>query len=57
VKTGLREEQTGLVEVLSGLEKGVAVVAARTIGLKAGAAATVKDAAPAAPAAPKASQG
>jgi len=54
VKIGLREEQTGLVEVVSGLEKGVAVVAARTIGLKAGAAARVLDAA--APAA-KASQG
>lgn len=54
VKIGLREEQTGLVEVVSGLEKGVAVVAARTIGLKAGAAAKVLDAA--APAA-KASQG
>lgn len=46
VKTGLREEQTGLVEVVSGLEKGVAVVAARTIGLKAGMAATVKEATP-----------
>jgi len=54
VKIGLREEQTGLVEVVSGLEKGVVVVAARTIGLKAGTAARVLDAAP--PAA-KSSQG
>ena len=46
VKIGLREEQTGLVEVVNGLEKGVAVVAARTIGLKAGMAATVKEATP-----------
>jgi RND family efflux transporter MFP subunit len=49
VRLGLREEQTGLVEVVSGLEKGVAVVGASTIGLKAGMAATVKEAAPPAP--------
>lgn len=54
VRLGLREEQSGLVEVVSGLEKGAAVVGASTIGLKAGMAATVKDAAPPAP---KASQG
>ena len=45
VQLGLREEQSGLVEVRSGLEKGVAVVSARTIGLKAGAPAVVKAAA------------
>jgi RND family efflux transporter MFP subunit len=55
VKLGLREEQSGFVEVVSGLEKGVAVVSARTIGLKAGAAATVKDSA--APPAAKPNQG
>jgi RND family efflux transporter MFP subunit len=49
VQLGLREEQSGLVEVRSGLEKGVAVVSARTIGLKAGAPAVVKDAAAAPP--------
>ncbi|MDH5264139.1 MAG: efflux RND transporter periplasmic adaptor subunit [Betaproteobacteria bacterium] len=49
VQLGMREEQSGLVEVRSGLEKGVAVVSARTIGLKAGAPAVVKDAAAAPP--------
>lgn len=42
VQLGLREEQTGLVEVTSGLEQGASVVRASTIGLKAGLAATVK---------------
>jgi len=49
VQLGMREEQSGLVEVRSGLEKGIAVVSARTIGLKAGAPAVVKDAAAAPP--------
>ena len=49
VQLGMREEQSGLVEVRSGLEKGVAVVSARTIGLKAGSPAVVKGAAAAPP--------
>jgi RND family efflux transporter MFP subunit len=53
VSLGLSEAQAGLVEVKSGLEKGVQVVSARMVGLKAGASAVVKSpaAAPAAPAA------
>jgi RND family efflux transporter MFP subunit len=46
VKLGLRDEQSGLVEIVSGLEKGVQVVGASTIGLKAGLDAKVKDSAP-----------
>ena len=42
VTLGMREEQAGLVEVKSGLEKGVQVVSARMVGLKAGASALVK---------------
>jgi len=42
VKLGLREEQTGLVEVKSGLEAGVQVISANMVGLKAGAKAVVK---------------
>ena len=51
VKLGLREEQTGLVEVKNGLEAGVQVISANLVGLKAGAKAVVKSpqAAPAAP--------
>ena len=54
VTLGMREEQAGLVEVKTGLEKGVQVVSARMVGLKSGAAAVVKApaATPAAPAAP-----
>jgi len=48
---GLREEQTGLVEVKSGLEPGVQVVSTRMVGLKANAKAVLK-APPAAPAVP-----
>ena len=53
VSLGLREEQAGLVEVKSGLEKGAQVVSARMVGLKAGASAVVKSPAeaPAVPAA------
>ncbi len=42
IKLGLREEQTGLVEVKSGLEAGVQVVKGGMVGLKAGASALVK---------------
>src|ERR1035437_4861960 len=51
VKLGLREEQTGLVEVKNGLEAGVQVISANLVGLKAGAKAVVKSpqAAPAVP--------
>jgi multidrug efflux pump subunit AcrA (membrane-fusion protein) len=42
IKLGLREEQTGLVEVLTGLEAGVQVVKGGMVGLKAGASALVK---------------
>ena len=54
VTLGLSEAQAGLVEVKTGLEAGVQVVAARMVGLKAGASAVVKSpgATPAAPAAP-----
>ena len=57
ITLGMREEQAGLVEVKSGLEKGIQVVSARMVGLKAGASAVVKSpaAAPAAPTAAKAS--
>lgn len=49
VKLGRREDLAGLVEVVSGLEKGVTVVSARAMGLKAGTPAILKE--PAAPAA------
>ncbi len=54
VTLGLSEAQAGLVEVKTGLETGVQVVAARMVGLKAGASAIVKvpGATPAAPATP-----
>ena len=54
VTLGMREEQAGLVEVKTGLEKGVQVVSARMVGLKSGASAVVKApaAAPTAPTAP-----
>lgn len=52
VTLGLREELAGLVEVRSGLEKGMAVVNSRALGLKAGSPAVLKD--PLAPPAPKA---
>ena len=49
VTLGMREEQAGLVEVRSGLEKGVAVVSSRAMNLKAGTPAVLKpSAAPAA---------
>lgn len=46
VTLGLREEQAGLVQVRSGLEKGATVVSSRATGLKAGGPAVLKDAAP-----------
>ena len=51
VTLGVSEAQAGLVEVKTGLEAGVQVVAARMVGLKAGASAIVKSpgATPAAP--------
>ncbi len=49
VTLGMSEPQAGLVEVKSGLEIGVQVVAARMVGLKAGASAIVKSPTPAAP--------
>ena len=49
VTLGLSEAQAGLVEVKSGLETGVQVVAARMVGLKSGASAVVKSPAPVAP--------
>jgi membrane fusion protein, multidrug efflux system len=54
VTLGLTEEQAGMVEVKSGLEKGVQVVSARMVGLKSGALAVIKapTPAPAVPAAP-----
>lgn len=57
ITLGMREEQAGLVEVKSGLDKGVQVVSARMVGLKAGASAVMKSpaATPAAPSAAKAS--
>jgi len=42
VTLGMREEQIGLVEVKSGLEKGTQVISARMVGLKPGAAAIIK---------------
>jgi RND family efflux transporter MFP subunit len=42
VKIGVTEPQQGLVEVQSGLEKGLNVVSARMTGLKAGAPAVMK---------------
>ena len=42
ITLGMREEQAGLVEVKTGLEKGAQVVSARMVGLKPGAAALVK---------------
>ena len=54
VTLGMSEAQAGLVEVKSGLENGAQVVAARMVGLKAGASAVLKSpaAAPAVPATP-----
>jgi RND family efflux transporter MFP subunit len=45
VTLGFTEPQQGVVEVRSGLEKGLAVVSARVSGLKPGAPATLKPAA------------
>jgi multidrug efflux pump subunit AcrA (membrane-fusion protein) len=42
IKVGATQELEGLVEVVSGLEKGMSVVAARVSGLKAGAPAKLK---------------
>jgi membrane fusion protein (multidrug efflux system) len=42
IKVGAGQQQDGMVEVLSGLEKGMNVVAARVTGLKAGAPAKMK---------------
>jgi RND family efflux transporter MFP subunit len=42
VKVGSVQQAEGVVEVLSGLEKGMTVVAARVSGLKAGAPAKLK---------------
>jgi membrane fusion protein (multidrug efflux system) len=42
IKVGATQQQEGMVEVLSGLEKGMNVVAARVPGLKAGAPAKMK---------------
>ena len=50
VKIGATEPQQGLVEVQSGLEKGLAVVAARVTGLKPGTPAIMKKGAAAKPA-------
>ena len=50
VKIGATEPEEGLVEVNGGLEKGLAVVAARVTGLKAGTPAVMKKPAPAKPA-------
>ena len=47
VKVGYTEPQEGMVEVQSGLEKGLAVVSARVTGLKAGTPAVMKPVAPA----------
>lgn len=47
VKVGYTEPQEGMVEVQSGLEKGLAVVSARVTGLKAGTPAVMKPGAPA----------
>ena len=44
VTLGLREEQAGIVQVRSGLEKGAMVVSSRAMGLKAGTPAVLKDA-------------
>ena len=45
VTLGRRVEESGIVEVRSGLEKGVTVVSSRATGLKAGAPALLKGAA------------
>ena len=50
VKLGASDARAGIVEVRSGLEKGVQVVSARVSGLKPGAPAVLKAAAPAKPA-------
>ena len=50
ITVGLRESQAGLVEVRSGLEKGIPVVRARMTDLKPGARAVLKESAPAKPA-------
>ncbi|HEX5628786.1 MAG TPA: efflux RND transporter periplasmic adaptor subunit, partial [Usitatibacteraceae bacterium] len=44
VALGLREEQAGIVQVRSGLEKGAMVVSSRAMGLKAGTPAVLKEA-------------
>jgi membrane fusion protein, multidrug efflux system len=54
VTLGVREEQAGIVQVRNGLEKGATVVSSRAMGLKAGTAAVLKEAAKPAP---RASQG
>lgn len=50
VTLGLRQEEAGVVQVKSGLEKGATVVSSRATGLKAGDAARLKAATPPAPA-------
>ncbi len=50
VKLGASDARAGVVEVASGLEEGLQVVRARVTGLKAGAPAVLKAAAPARPA-------
>ena len=50
VKVGAAQELEGVVEVVSGLEKGMNVVSARVSGLKHGAAAKLKTSQAAAPA-------
>ncbi len=44
VTLGLKDEQAGVVQVRSGLEKGATVVSSRAMGLKAGTKAVLKDA-------------
>ncbi len=53
VALGQRDEQAGVVQVRSGLEKGATVVSSRAMGLKAGTPAVLKDAPPAPPKASK----
>jgi RND family efflux transporter MFP subunit len=49
VKVGAAEPQAGMVEIVSGLEKGLQIVSARVTGLKVGAPAVVKPLAAPAP--------
>lgn len=45
VTLGMKEEQAGVVQVRSGLEKGLTIVSSRAMGLKAGTKAVLKEAA------------